>query len=507
MNLPCLIACFAALLAGSAVAAPAPASALSGGTPGIHLTLSKAIQLAIEKNLAIKVEAFNPRIADAAVTAELGRFDPELRSNFSQSMTRDAHGVEGRTGYFDLGVGGFTSLGSSYSLGVSTTAFDYRGYQSGAALSLNQPLLRGFGPDTNLAQLRIARNNRQSSEWAFRQQVIDVVTKTVFVYNDLYSALQNYEAARRSRELAIQFEKDEKLGAEAGVRTSLDIVTAQAEAASREEAVLLAQGAILENERWLKQLVTDDTKTLLETTVSIEPPPMPTVGAQDVEAGLRDALTARPDYQQALLDLKNRHITVVTARDQTLPRLDLAGSLNLLGVDVGDASSSFGFFGDRSDDPHSWSAGLIFRLPLQNRNARGKLTAAKLLDAQALLGLQQMEQAIIVDVANAATEIATARKRIDSTREALRLAKESLEAGQARHTAGTATPFEVLQLQKKLTDAEAAGIKAEADYRKAVSEYDRKTGTTIDRNAIVISAESASAAPKPAKKARRNAIR
>ena len=100
--------------------------------------------------------------------------------------------------------------------------------------------------------------------------------------------------------------------------------------------------------------------------------------------------------------------------------------------------------------------------------------------------LQQLEQTIIVDVANAAGEVTTARKRIDSTNEALRLAKESLSAGQQRHEVGSATTFEVLQLQKAMTDAAAAVIHAEADYRKALSEYDRQTGATLRNNAITV---------------------
>ncbi|MEI6350701.1 MAG: TolC family protein [Verrucomicrobiota bacterium] len=479
MNFPRIIpfALSALLVAGAASEAGAP----------LELSLSKAIQLAMEKNLAIKVEAFNPQIADARATTKLGAFDPELRGGFTQQMNRTANDAESQTGAFSAGVGGMTPLGSSYSLGLNTNALDYSGYNSGAGVSLTQPLLRGFGTDVNLASLRIARNNRQGSGWAFRQQVIDVVTQTVYVYNELYAAQRNYEAARRSRELALQFVKDECDRVEAGVKTKLDVVTAQAEAAAREEAVILAQSAIEDNERLLKQLVTDDTQTLLSKPISIVPPPTPAITTVDVEAGLRDAFRERPDYQQALLDLKNRHITVITARNQTLPRLDLVGSLNLLGVTGNNAGSSYDFFGDSSSDPNNWAAGVVLRIPIGNRTARGGLTEAKLLNAQALVGLHGLEQRIIVEVANAASGITTSRKRIDSTLEALRLAKESLQAGQTRNLEGAATPFEVLELQKKLMEAEAAEIRAESDYRKAISEYHRRTGVTLERNSITIS--------------------
>jgi len=37
-----------------------------------------------------------------------------------------------------------------------------------------------------------------------------------------------------------------------------------------------------------------------------------------------------------------------------------------------------------------------------------------------------------------------------------------------------------------MTDAAAALIRAEADYRKALSEYDRQTGQTLRQNAITV---------------------
>ncbi|MCX6968125.1 MAG: TolC family protein [Verrucomicrobia bacterium] len=452
---------------------------------GIHLTLRKAIQLAIENNLALKVAEFNPDIADARISAELGVFDPALNFSAIHHSVNSATD-ETQTGNIGIGIGGTSLYGTEYHVGLANSANGYSHYSTGAQLSLTQPLLRGFGSDVNLASLRIARNNRQISEWEFKQGIINVVTQTVFVYNDLYAALRNYEAARHSRDLALELCKEEKARVEIGVKIDLDVVTAQAEAASREEAVLLATNNIKNNERFLKQLITSDTKTLLETRVTIEPPLTDAIGEINLEAGLREALSGRPDYQQALIALQTRHINVVTARNSVLPRLDLVGSLNLLGLDSNDIVNSLRFFDSNTRNPQSWSVGALVSMPFSNRTAKGNLKAARLLDAQSLVTLKQLEQTIIVDVANAAGEVATAQQRIDSTNEALRLAQESLSAGEKRHAAGSATTFEVLQLQKSMTEAAAAVIRAESDYRKALSEYDRQTGATLLHNAISI---------------------
>lgn len=466
--------CVATLAGGSAFAA----------SPVLRLTQRRAIALAIENNLAIKVAEFNPDIAEARITTERGAFDPTLKLDLGHAVANTTTD-ETQTGHYGLGIGGASIYGTEYNVGLGTGLAGYNRYSTGAEFSLSQPLLRGFGSDVNLAALHIARNNREISEWGFKQEIIDAVTKTVFVYNELHSALRNYDAAKRSRDLALQLCKEEEVRAQIGVKIELDVITAQAEAAAREEAVILAQNAIQNNERYLKQLVTCDTRTLIETRVEIVPPPLALVGKVDLEAGLREALQSRPDYQEALILLRNRHINVVTARNNVLPRLDLVASLNLLGLDSRDIADSMRFL-NNSRNPQSWSVGAIFSLPIPNRSAKGRLKAAKLIDAQALMALQQLEQSIIVNVANAAGEITTARKRIDSTREALRLAKESLDAGLQRRTAGSATTFEVLKLQKAMTDAEAALIRAEADYANAVSEYDRQTGATLVRNSIKV---------------------
>jgi outer membrane protein TolC len=483
MFFPRLLFCL--FCAASAAWAAAPAATAPASTPVLRLTLRKAIQLAIENNLAIKGGEFNPDIAEAQITTELGAFDPSLNISALHSSAT-ASGDEAQTGSYSAGIGGTSIYGTQYNIGLTGTTERYSHYGSGAQLGLTQPFLRGFGSDVNLASLRIARNNREISQWEFKEGIIDVVTQTVFVYNELYSALRNYDAARHSRDLAQELCKEEEARAEIGVKIELDVITAQAEAATREEAVILAKNNIENNERFLKQLVTSDTKTLLETRVEIEPPPTAVIGNVDVQGGLREALSNRPDYQEALVALRTRHINVVTAHNEVLPRLDLIGSLNLLGLDSHDIADSLRFFGNNVREPQSWGVGALFSVPLGNRTAKGRLRAAKLLDAQALITLKQLEQSLIVDVANAAGEIETARKRIDSTQEARRLAQESLSSGEKRHAAGSATTFEVLQLQRSMTEAEAALIRAEADYRKALSEYDRQTGVTLQRNVITV---------------------
>ena len=464
----------------------------------LRLTGESAIQAALAKNFSIEVQRYEPRIAKEQVTSALGRFDPVFdltaqreetsqRTVFDTGLRLPVRRVN-RLDNFSAGLTGATSIGLTYDLGLgqrdSLGIFNQftDNIATTASLTLRQPLLRGAGTAANLAQVRIARNNVLVSEWALKSRIIDIITTTTFVYNELHLAHENLRVAERSRELASRLFSDNEARVKIGVMSPLDVTEARAEVAAREEGVILAERTVLDNENLLKQLVTNDIERLLDVRVEIAPPPSPAFRA-DVPAGIREALALRPDYRQSILDLERRHITLAFTKNAVLPRFDLTGSLALLGFE-NDFGSSFNHVGSR--DQTAWTVGAIISIPIPNRDARGAANAARLECAKALVALQELEQKIVVDVDNASGQIITSRQRIVSTAEASRLAEQSLDAGQERLKAGTGTTFEVLGLQKKLIEAEAAQLRARADYNKAVSEYQRQTGTALREHGVVL---------------------
>jgi outer membrane protein TolC len=464
----------------------------------LHLSLEKAIQMALSKNFTLEVERFEPQIASQRVTQELGRFDPVvgLSASRSEQTIRDRFDGERHFSITDItrtdraraGVSGTTFWGLDYDLSINTSNrtgtanhFDEL-FTSDATLTIQEPLLRGFGTDSNLANLRIARNNQFVSEWGLKQRVIDVITSTIATYNNLHLAQEAVKVARGFRDLARQLLDDNIKREQIGVMSPLDITTARAEAAAREEAVIVSERAVKDNANFLKQLITRDLERLLDVNVEIDPPPTPPF-VSDVNRGIGEALGDRPDYQQALLEIERRHISLAFVKDQALPRLDLQASLDLLGVD-NDFGTSINRVPRR--DQTNWSVGAIFSVPIPNREGRGSVLAAQLSSAQSLVSLQRLEQQIVVDVDNANGAVVTARQRIESNEEARKLAEESLAAGEERLRVGRGTTFEVLELQKKLAEAQTAEIRARADYNKAVSEYHRQIGSTLKVHRVTI---------------------
>ncbi len=479
-----------------------------GAAPGLDLdlTYSKAIQMALAKNFEIQIEAFNPKIAKARTLSEEGVFDPTLELGYSyEENRRDLTSLDptfdsaapGRSGAARFAresgtearasIGGVTPLGTRYEIGGdlnrdtdTRSAIDQR-YQTFIGGSITQPLLRGFGTDVNLAQIRIARADQAISAWELRQRLIDVVTDTALIYNDLFFAIQNLAVQIRSRDLAAQLLSDNEKRAEIGVMSPLDVVQAQADVAQREERVLVAERSVADNQNFLKQLVTDEIADVLDVPVRIAPPPFEREVKVNLDAGLDRAFEIRPDYRQALLDLQKRSINVVFSRNQALPRLDLVGSLGLNGIEteIGESVSQLTVPSDLRG-----RIGLNFSLPVPNREARGQVQVSRLEVARALVSLKRLEQSIFVEADNAAGQIETTRKRIDTTRAARIFAERTLEAGQARLASGTATTFEVLEFQADLATAEVAEMRSLTDHQKAVAEYARTVGTTLEANLI-----------------------
>jgi len=479
----------------------------------LDLNLQKAIQLALAKNFRIKISEFSPQIAKARQKVSSGKFDPILGATYTYNNSQRELRTLGtdlqeptlingdvsadlfarQSGQeLDTSIAGLLPWGLTYDIGPSLTIDNdnrrspqFTRYDSFFGLTLAQPLLRNFGTDVNLADIRIARADRAISVWQLRQQVIDVVTDTISIYCELYFSIENLAVERRSRALAAQLLADNTKRAEIGVMSPLDVVQARSDLASREERVLVAERAVYDNENFLKQLVTDEISRILDTRLRIVSPELPDTSPPDRTRDFARAFEIRPDYRQALLDIQKRQITVVFTRNQALPRLDLTASFGVNGIDT-ELAGSFQRGSGQANNNFAWNAGAIFSVPLPNNAGLGNLEVSKLEALRSLVDLKRLEQAIFVEADNAAGQIDTTRKRIEATRAAREFAQLTLDAAQTRLSSGTITTFEVLQFQRDLATAEANEYRARADFVRAVAFYARLTGATLERNRIIL---------------------
>ncbi len=470
-----------------------------GGAP---LSLPDTLKLALANNYRVESNQLEADISAGRLQSEQGVFDPEVSSDYQRQEDGSSQQLDPRIGEatdnqlflqdrYQAGITGNLPWGMNYDIGLDT--LNRRGdfnnfsqqYDTFAGITVSQPLLRGFGSKATMSGIRQARLDVVISGWTLAQEVIDVATETVLVFNDYYLAGEELRVARKSKALATQLLEDNMKRAEIGVMTPLDVTSARAEVASRQEAVLQAELSIVESRNALLQLITRETtpRTLRSRQVATTAAPTLHPLYTDPDTILPGTLLRRPDYRTALLSLEKQEIQLAFEKNSRLPQLDLVASFGVNGLNRRLVES----IEQAIDEGNSeWTAGFSFSLPIPNRAARGRVFAEEMALAQALINTKRLEQTIAVELLDATEQVDTARKLITATRTTRELAEERLDAEQEKLQAGTTTTFVVLELQKDLAEAEIRELRARIGYNQAVAEQDRAAGLTLQRYGLTV---------------------
>src|SRR5262249_3817843 len=173
---------------------------------------------------------------------------------------------------------------------------------------------------------------------------------------DLAYAIANLKAQQQSLALSQQSLRDETKRVEIGTRAPIDIVQAQAEVASNEQGVIVAEAAIKTAQDNLRALVLDPGAQVFGTR-SFEPADAPSFEAVaiDGDGAVRSALDRRSDIQSAKNNLAQSDVNIRYFRNQILPDVNAnlryittaAGGVQLSPVDF-TALSSGGVIPTRS---------------------------------------------------------------------------------------------------------------------------------------------------------------
>ncbi|GAB5562405.1 MAG: TolC family protein [Synoicihabitans sp.] len=469
------------------------------------LSLPDAIRQALANNYQIKAAALGTGITDADLDAEWGAFHPGLQARVTSSddgspVSTDpfsgdrppASVVE--TDSYSVGVGGRTPIGTTYS--VSGFSQNRRGtfnnfasnYYSFGGLEVTQPLLKDFGLHANLVGVRLASASHESARWRYRASVMNTVTLVINAYLELDFANKRLATAETSRGLAQSLLDENIKRARAGDLSQADVISAETRVAGREEAILLARRGVLVAANALKQLISSDTSAaLLSRNMVIAEPPLFPDHSPDPAVEIGPALERRPDYQQAIIDVDRTDINRRYRKNQLLPSLDLVGSLGYNGLD---GQSGTSWDNVRNRESRSYSLGAVVSIPLTFAVERGRYRSAKLAQQQAEMALAGVEQNIVVDIGNAASQIETAKLRVAATQKSYELAVQNLDAELKKLRAGTGDTFFVLTQQEVLANTQISVDRAQTDLQLALAEYDRQMGITLDRHAITIEGDA-----------------
>ncbi|MDD5676438.1 MAG: TolC family protein [Kiritimatiellae bacterium] len=462
----------------------------------IEISIQDAILLALENNRALAVQRLQPTIKRTFESQERAVFDPLLDVQLSQNATRyqqvssssdQVQELYDRTTYGNLQLSEYLPTGSRIAI-MGTTTLDepplYADHfdSTRGGISLTQSLLKGGSIAANLASLHQARLDTSISEYelrGFAQQLVADVEVTYWNYTLAWSQIRIFTDSLKLADNQLT-ETEERI--KVGKLAKLELYAAQAEVASRKEALINANSAMENNRLLMIRLINlpDRTNFWNRGLIMKNQPFVPEGELEDVAAHVATAQKMRPDLNQARLQVQRGDLEVVKTRNGLLPQMDLFVALG----ETGYADSFSRSVQNVNADHYDTTVGLQFEFPPLNRDARARNRRAELSRSSAKQALDNLEQLAELDVRTAYIEVQRAREQVAATAVTRQLQEKSLQAEQEKFRVGKSTSLLVAQAERNLLVSQIAEIEAVVSYLKAFVALYRLEGSLLDRRGI-----------------------
>jgi outer membrane protein TolC len=496
----------------------------------LYLSLQDAIALALENNLDIELQRYNL----ASVQADLLRantgsnvglnLDPVAGFNFNWghvTSPQTSSFITGTNSLINTTTTANATLSKSFLSGTTATLgwnntfarsnssrSDFNPYNSSnLRLEVTQHLLRGFGFAVNSRGIRVARNNLKVSDLAFKQQVIATVSTVIGYYWDLVSYNEDVKVKRQALALAEKLRDDNQKQVDIGTLAPIEVVRAEAQIASSQQALTVSETRVLQEEAILKNALSRTgvanpviAGARIVPTDQIQVPESEAV--QPVQDLIAEALRERPEMGQNELQITNSKISMEGTRNSMRPTLDLVGSLQNSGLagqlrPGGSVDPFFiGGYGTAMTQVlarnfPNYAFGFQFSVPLSNRAAQADMVQTQLSLRQQEIRQQQLVNQVRLDVTNALIAVQQARAGYLAAVKTRELQEETLSAEEKKYALGASTVFLVVQAQRDLAEARSLEVAARSGYTKARVSLDQATGRVLSANGVEI-AEAAS---------------
>jgi outer membrane protein len=464
------------------------------------VSLEDCVGMALQRNLDIRVSYYNPRLALSQLQQQYGAWDPSGRfsanQNFNASPTLALPGqpvfpgAERWRETYSAGISGQAPLGTTYDLTFNVprnsdaqqpqAAFIYTPSMN---LNLTQPLLRNFWIDQPRMMIAVNKIGVKRSEQDVREVVMTVATQVALAYHDVIAARENVRVQRKAVETAERRLAEQKKRVEVGALAPLDEKQSESEVFRVRADLLRAEGVYGDAHTRLQNLISDDIAglgdSLFDPTLTLSAVP----AAFDKQDSWHKGLTQRPDLARANFNLEQQRIRRKFTFNQLFPQLDLSGSYGVSSVGVS-SSSALDQVVERTFPNHA--AGITLTIPFSNRNAREAHRQVKLEQERLLLDYKRLEQVAMRDIDISIRAARTQLERVGATKKQREFAAQALDAEEKKLANGKSTAFEVLRLQRDLTQAEADEINAMSEYNKELYRLSQAEGDTLNKLGIVL---------------------
>jgi HAE1 family hydrophobic/amphiphilic exporter-1 len=511
------------------------------------MSLREAITQALQNNKDIEVARDTVKMAEFDLLTTRGSYDPRFsaQSYFEKIKTPATNVLSGAAKLETNDLTGTARLegltpkyGGSYHVDFSsvrqTTNSTFNvlnpSYPTALTFSYVQPLVRGLRFDLPRRQIEVAKKNLSLTDAQFRQRAVEVITQVQRSYWDLVFTLRNLQIQRDSlADSRRQLEHNRRMVAE-GSLAPIDVVSAENQVATFEQAEFAALEDVNRAENNLKNMIAENQKAKI-WSVSLIPTDQVdlTLPQVSLPEAMNAAIQNRQELKQSDLAREINLLDQKLYRDMSKPEIDLVGSYGVVGnagtqvtganplttsndalrARVNELSvlsgfqplptpptvtippNLFGGYGQSlvnlgSNQYNNFRVGVAISLPLHNRAAEGQLGHSLVEGKRIQTQREQLEQLIQVEVRNALQSLSTSEARLRSAAIARSTAEQQYESEKRKLDAGQSTTFLVLERQTALAVARGNELKAQTDLNKSIAELQRATGNALTANNVTV---------------------
>jgi outer membrane protein TolC len=502
----------------------ATAPAFSQDAQGtLSMSLEECIVKALKDNLGVAIQILGPEISAQSLNQAQEKYIPSLSLSFQSRKSENAafsyldspgdSTINKTQNYNFLSASQALPTGGSLNLNFTgyRTTTNQRGitidprYGTTLSFQLTQPLLRNFGFKMAHREILVATHNLGISEESLKKTLTDTVYNVESAYWNLVYSIDNLDVRRQSLQLAKDLLEKNQRSVEVGTLAPIEVLSAQAEVATREADLIQAETQIASAEDQLKLLlniVGDEDKKIR----SLVPKDKPTYVQKtvDLEEALATAIENRTDLEISRIGLENDQLNLSYVKNQTLPDLSLSASYSSPGID----GTRIFYIGNPLDgnidytEPGNitgalkqtvkftypnWNLGLTLNIPLANVFSRAALAQAKLNLRQSMLDLENQKEQVYLEIKNAVRSVEANYKRILAYTTARQLAEQKLAAEEEKRRVGMSTNYLVLSYQRDLANARISELNAIVSYNVSLAALERSMGTNLKTRNIKLS--------------------
>lgn len=359
-------------------------------------------------------------------------------------------------------------------------------------LSYTQPLMRGRGRVYNESLTVLACIDTDIAKEEFRRQLQSHLLEVVRAYWGLYLErgvyVQKSKAADRAKLIYGRLLKRREIDA-----YESQLISAEAEVKSRFSELKRSAAAVKNAEDRIRALVNDPQ--LGTDGIELVPMDIPTHQGFPItmEESLRAAVQCRPEIGQSLKQIKAACVRVNMSKEELMPVLNLVTETYVSGL-RGDSAIHEAFGDQFSVGQPSYSIGLQFEVPINNRAARSRHTRRHLELRQLRNQYETTVQTLKLETRVAVREVETSFDELDTKLSAMNAMKAKTdyilrrwELMPGESQSGSNVLEDLLLTQSHLTRAENEYLSAVVTYNLALVNIKRATGMLLQDEQVSIS--------------------